>query len=281
MGNNVYLYSRVSTDLQSTQQQERTAYEWLKHHNMKVSKVVSDEGISGGVSYKDRRLGRELLPIMVAGDTLIVSEISRLGRSMFDVSTLIHTELKPRKIRLIVVSMGIDLRCDKMTAIDELILNNFSFAAQLEKQLISERTLSALQVKRQKGVKLGAASEKYKQTRNNKTNEQKEIENMKRGEMKRLHFQESRDTQTFLRVLRKVFPLATKAEQPDKWNWQDINVIGDNKANIIAEMKDYKEFDSEGKLFRKWDLNKDPHDRQQVMKLAAYIQRVRRSYIGS
>ena len=116
--NKVYLYSRVSTDNQSLAQQVRTALEWLKSHEMKVDKVVSDEGVSGGVSYANRNLGRVLLPMVKEGDMIIVSEISRLGRSMFDLNLLIHNELKPRKIRLVVVSMGIDLRCDKLTAID-------------------------------------------------------------------------------------------------------------------------------------------------------------------
>jgi DNA invertase Pin-like site-specific DNA recombinase len=72
---------------------------------------------------------------------------------MFNISELIHKELKPRKIRLVCVNMGIDLNCAKMTAIDELIISNFSFAAQLEKQLISERTRSALCIKKAYGIK--------------------------------------------------------------------------------------------------------------------------------
>ena len=128
----VFLYSRVSTSQQTLAQQERTAYEWLKAHHMKVDEVVSDEGISGGVSYAERNLGKVLLPKTHEGDMIIVSEISRLGRSMFNLSELIHKELKPRKIRLVCVNMGIDLNCAKMTAIDELIISNFSFAAQFE-----------------------------------------------------------------------------------------------------------------------------------------------------
>jgi DNA invertase Pin-like site-specific DNA recombinase len=99
----IFLYSRVSTSQQTLEQQERTAYEWLDSHHMKVDEVVSDEGVSGGVSYADRKLGKELLPKTENGDMIIVSEISRLGRSMYDLSKLIHKELKPRKLRLVVV----------------------------------------------------------------------------------------------------------------------------------------------------------------------------------
>lgn len=271
----VFLYSRVSTDQQTLEQQERTVYEWLNSHGMSVDRVVSDEGVSGGVSFADRKLGKELLPIMREGDLLIVSEISRLGRSMFDLSKLIHTELKPRKIRLVVVSMGIDLRCDKMTAIDELILNNFSFAAQLEKQLISERTLSALQVKRKQGVKLGGASDKWRETYNSMSKEERKEINMKRGSTKNARHLESRDVVTFLKVLKKTFPSACESENAATWDWSQINTKGDNKINIISYMKDFKDMDESGKIFRRWDFS--VVDKKLQVKLASFIQHTRDS----
>lgn len=81
---------------------------------------------------------------------LIVAEISRLGRSMSDLNKLINDELKPRKIRLVIVQMGIDLNCGMIKAMDEMILFAFSFAAELERELIQERTKSALEVKKNK-----------------------------------------------------------------------------------------------------------------------------------
>lgn len=245
----VYLYSRVSTDLQSTAQQERTAYEWLKAHNMQVDEVVSDEGISGGVSFADRNLGRVLLPKMNAGDVLIVSEVSRLGRSMFDLSKLIHTELKPRKIRLVCVSMGIDLRCDKMTAIDELILNNFSFAAQLEKQLISERTLSALAVKRKQGVKLGAASDNYNITKDSATRRAK-----KAGSTRTRRVLENRDVIALIRIMKNVFPKCKDIPE-EKWCSTYVTTRYKERIKMLTMMRDYKEMDVTGKLFAKWDLS--------------------------
>lgn len=276
----VYLYSRVSTNQQTLEQQERTVYEWLKLHNMHVDEVVSDCGISGGVSYADRALGKVLLPKMNAGDMLIVSEISRLGRSMFDLSKLIHTELKPRKLRLVVCNMSIDLRCDRLTAIDELILNNFSFAAQLEKQLISERTLSALEVKRKQGVKFGAASELYKARRARKTRETIKIESMKHGETKRMRFQESKNVVAFLKVLKRVQPEHCENENPSKWEWAGINTKCGRREQILTMMRDFKEMDSENKLFRNWNFE-DINDRRLQMKLCAFIQNVRNSFTSS
>ena len=255
--NNVILYSRVSTEQQSLAQQERTVYEWLHRHDMEVSKVYSDEGVSGGVSYKDRKLGKEVLPAMVAGDMLIVSEISRLGRSMFDLSKLIHEELKPRKIRLVVVGMGLDLRCDNLTAMDELILNNFSFAAQLEKQLISERTKSALAVKKKQGVKLGASNPKYVERYNSLTEYEKAKRNMKHGVLKRQRNQMKPDFQAFKKILQKVFPEYTRGDDFMKWSWAYINMRGENKEKVFQLMKDFQDFDQTGRLFRKFNFKND------------------------
>lgn len=274
----VFLYSRVSTSQQTLAQQERTAYEWLNAHNMKVDEVVSDEGISGGVSYTERNLGKVLLPKTQEGDMIIVSEISRLGRSMFNISELIHKELKPRKIRLVCVNMGIDLNCAKMTAIDELIISNFSFAAQLEKQLISERTLSALEVKRKQGVKFGAASEKYRLRYKLKTNEERKEIEMKRGECKRLRFQENKETKAFVRILRNVFPDATNDENPAKWDWKMINCKQANKVRMLNLMKDYHDTDTD--LFRKWDFDCDfSENNDTAKKLRGKVDTFKKSFL--
>lgn len=275
----VFLYSRVSTSQQTLAQQERTAYEWLNAHHMKVDEVVSDEGISGGVSYAERNLGKVLLPKTQEGDMIIVSEISRLGRSMFNLSELIHKELKPRKIRLVCVNMGIDLNCAKMTAIDELIISNFSFAAQLEKQLISERTLSALEVKRKQGVKFGAASEKFKANRANKEKEVLLNQYNKMGNTKRTRFQESRKTQAFLRILQQIFPDATTNEDPHKWEWKLITTKGDNKDNILKMMKTMRDLDDSGHLWHKWDFDAD--ERLQQQRLAAYMHSIKRTFMAT
>ena len=274
----VYLYSRVSTSAQTLAQQERTVYEWLNNHNMTVGEIISDEGVSGGVSYKDRNLGKILLPKLVEGDMLIVSEISRLGRSMFDLSKLIHTELKPRKVRLVVCNMSIDLNCSKMTAIDELILNNFSFAAQLEKQLISERTLSALEVKRKQGVKFGAASPVFQANRANKEKEVLLNQYNKMGNTKRTRFQNSKRTTAFLRILQQVFPDATTNEDPHKWEWKSITTKGDNKDNILKMMKTMRDLDDSGHLWHKWDF--DAPERLQQQRLAAHMHSIKRTFMS-
>lgn len=146
---NIYEYQRVSTDEQTIEQQHNTVQEYVNAKGWKIDGTVSDEGVSGSVSYKKRNL-YTLIQHMNEGDVLIVSEISRLGRSMSDLNKLVNDEMKPKGLRLIVVKMGLDLDCSNLKAIDEMILFAFSFASQIERELIKDRTQSALDVRKKK-----------------------------------------------------------------------------------------------------------------------------------
>lgn len=139
-----YIYTRVSTEAQNFTQQLNAINNYLNSKGLKIDELVSEEGVSGAISYKERKLNC-LLNEMMEGDALVVSEISRLGRSMCDLNKLINDELKPRKLRLIVISMGLDLDCSNLRAIDEMVLFAFGFAAQIEKEMIQERTRNALE----------------------------------------------------------------------------------------------------------------------------------------
>lgn len=140
----VYLYSRVSTSEQDLTQQRYKVQTYLDSKGLTLTDEIADKDVSGyKVSYKNRGLAN-LIDMMQAGDCLICSELSRLARTMSDINKLINDDLKPRKLRLIIVSMGIDLDCSRMKAIDELILTNIAFSAQVEAEMIQSRTQSAL-----------------------------------------------------------------------------------------------------------------------------------------
>ena len=144
----VYAYIRFSTDKQDQTQQVQALKEWSEPKGIQIDVIEMDEGVSGGVSYKDRRL-LGLVQQMKEGDILVVSEISRLGRSMSDLNMLINMELKPRKVRLIVIKMGLDLDCANLKAVDEMVFFAFSFAAQVEKEMIQARTQSAIDARKE------------------------------------------------------------------------------------------------------------------------------------
>lgn len=141
-------YLRYSTDKQDEVQQMFALNEYAEKNDLSIDVIEKDEGVSGGVSYRDRKL-YGLVKKMHAGDTLITTEISRLGRSMSDISNLLSQELKPRKIRLVIVKMGIDVDCSNLKATDEFLFSALSFAAQIEKELIQQRTQSAIDARKQ------------------------------------------------------------------------------------------------------------------------------------
>ena len=73
----VFAYLRVSTESQDFQQQKNAINNYLSVKGLSIDEIVTDEGVSGGITYKKRNL-YGLLQEMVEGDVLVVSEISRL-----------------------------------------------------------------------------------------------------------------------------------------------------------------------------------------------------------
>ncbi|OCS33125.1 hypothetical protein AWR29_08695 [Campylobacter fetus subsp. venerealis] len=79
----IYAYIRVSTDRQNTNNQRFAINEWAMQNNIDIDYFV-DETASGKIAIDHRNLGK-LFNKLKNGDTLIVAELSRLGRSMLDV----------------------------------------------------------------------------------------------------------------------------------------------------------------------------------------------------
>lgn len=163
---------------------------------------------------------------------------------------------------------------------DRFTLTLFWALAEREALITSIRTKQALAVKKAQGCKFGAANEKYREHYNNKTTEQIKAEQMKKGQCKRARYQQSRDVQVFLRVLRNVMPEHCEAESPASWEWKGLDTKCGRKDKMLAMMKDYKEMDAEGKLFRKWDF--DTMDARTLhVKLCGFLQRVRTSFTAT
>ena len=161
---------------------------------------------------------------------------------------------------------------------DRFTLTLFWALAEREALITSIRTKQALAALKARGdVKLGAASVKYKINRQKKDKDLIKQEDMDRGQSKREHWQASRDVQTFLKVLKRVQPEHCTAEDPKDWEWGGINSKCGRREQMLQLMKDFKEMDAEGKLFRRWNLA-NIHSRQNQMRLCAFIQRTRTSF---
>jgi len=109
-----------------------------------------EETASGGTAVKDRKLGG-LIDRMQAGDTLVVSEISRIGRSLTEVMSVLHL-LMNAKVGVYTCKEGFELD-DSINS--KVLAFAFSLAAEIERQMLSSRTKEALARLKAEGKKLG------------------------------------------------------------------------------------------------------------------------------
>jgi DNA invertase Pin-like site-specific DNA recombinase len=146
-----YAYIRVSTDKQDAKNQRLEILEYARLHNIHVDEFI-EITISSRQTSKERRID-ELMSKLQAGDTLIVTELSRLGRSTGDVINMIK-ELSERQIRVILIKQNLDINGDRnMTS--KIMVTIFSLLAELERDMISLRTKEALAAKKRQGIRLG------------------------------------------------------------------------------------------------------------------------------
>lgn len=145
----IYAYIRVSTDKQTVENQRFEIENYCRKRQIDVDQYI-EETISGMKDVDKRKLGT-LLKKMRKDDTLIASEISRLGRRLLEVMSILDNLMK-KKIRVITVKEGFEL-CDNLQS--HVIAFAFSLASEIERSLISQRTKEALARKKSLGMKLG------------------------------------------------------------------------------------------------------------------------------
>ena len=148
----VYAYIRVSTQMQTLDNQEFEIIKWAKRNNVSIDRWVR-ESVSGTVGWEKRSLG-SLLRRMKRGDLLICSEISRLGRKMLMVMSILNY-CSNKGIRIITIKDNFNLSDDINS---KIIAFAFALASEIERNLISQRTKEALAVKKLSGIKLGRPS---------------------------------------------------------------------------------------------------------------------------
>jgi DNA invertase Pin-like site-specific DNA recombinase len=145
-------YIRVSTIQQYISNQRLEILEYCRKHDLKVDDFLEVE-ISSRRSLKERRID-ELLNRLEKGDTLIVSELSRLGRSTAEVIDLVNS-LVNRHINFVAIKQGLKIHDGKMDMQTKAVVGMFSLFADLERDIISERTKQALAAKKAAGQMLG------------------------------------------------------------------------------------------------------------------------------
>lgn len=145
----IYAYIRVSTDKQTVENQR---FELLKYADKKKISidVWIEETISSTKSIKDRKLGL-ILTQMKDNDLLIVSELSRLGRNLMEVMSVLH-QCMEKNCTVITLKEGYELG-DNINS--KVLAFAFSLSAEIERSLIAQRTKEALSRKKAEGIILG------------------------------------------------------------------------------------------------------------------------------
>lgn len=145
----VWAYLRVSSEVQDEQNQRLGVDLKAKELGINIDKYVVDK-VSGAKDPRERSLGK-LLRHIKKGDTLIVSEISRLGRRLFMIMQIISIILN-KQCSLYSVKENFSVG-DNIQS--KVLIFAFGLAAEIERNLISQRTKEALQRRKQMGKHLG------------------------------------------------------------------------------------------------------------------------------
>lgn len=152
----IYGYARVSTAFEQSRDRNQTFDRQemiLKDHGVKEENIFCDR-ITGGKSTKDREAYDKLMQVVIAGDTIIVSEMSRFSRSLQDLIESVNA-LMERQIGIKFIKEGINIGSDGLSPMNKFIFQLFGAFAEFEKALIAERVKQGMQASKLKGNKLG------------------------------------------------------------------------------------------------------------------------------
>ena len=144
-------YLRISTPGQDHDNQRLAILDYAHQHKMTIDEFVSIQ-VSSQKSLKQRGIPK-LLDSLEPKDILLVSELSRLGRSVGQIIQMVDYLVKNR-IRLVAIKESIEL-CGKQDIHTKVMITMFSLFAEIERDLISERTKEGIAAARAKGKAIG------------------------------------------------------------------------------------------------------------------------------
>lgn len=142
-------YIRISTDKQDLKKQKHLLLEYSQRAQILINEFVEVE-VSSRKTKKERRV-EELMQKLESGDTLIVAELSRLGRNMLETLNIINS-LAENNIKIIFV------RQPELSTVglhSKLLLAIYSYFAEAERDYISTRTRQGLEAAKAQGKLLG------------------------------------------------------------------------------------------------------------------------------
>lgn len=159
----IYGYLRVSTDDQDSENQKVGVAAKATSIGVAIDGWIIDDGISGTKEPEKRLLGK-LMKKLKPGDVIITSELSRLGRKLFMIMRILEFCMQ-HEVKVYTVKEGYELG-DNIQS--KVLAFAFGIAAEIERDMISQRTKEALARKKAEGVILGrpkgrkSSPDKYK-----------------------------------------------------------------------------------------------------------------------
>lgn len=148
-GSRIIGYLRVSTGGQDLENQKLGILDLANKNGWQVEFI--EEKITGTASYNERKIG-QIIPNLKTGDIILVSELSRLGRSMLEIMSLL-CDLSKRNIKVLSIKGNFELSGDSIQS--KVMTMVLCMASEIERDLISLRTKEALARKKREGIKLG------------------------------------------------------------------------------------------------------------------------------
>lgn len=144
-----YGYIRVSSDKQTVENQRYEINRFCAQEGIKIDGWI-EETVSGSKSFTKRRLGK-LVKHVKSEDLIICSELSRLGRSLYMIMEILSFCMR-RGCKVWTIKDGYRLGDDIQS---KVLAFAFGLSAEIERNLISQRTREALMRVRAEGKRIG------------------------------------------------------------------------------------------------------------------------------
>ena len=152
MNRKAVIYSRVSTNEQTVENQLKVLREVAEKRGLEVVREISDEGISGAKGRDERQGFDELIKGSVKNqwDIILVWDVSRLGRSLKHLVSFLE-DIQSARCDMYIHQSGIDTS----TASGKMMFGMLSVFSEFERSMIRERVIAGQQRAVANGVKLG------------------------------------------------------------------------------------------------------------------------------
>lgn len=230
----IYGYLRVSSDEQDVNSQKQGVDKFATDKGWQIDKYITDEGVSGGKDPDKRNLG-PLLKLLQKDDVIISSEISRLGRDLYMIMDILH--------------FCMERGCVIYTVKDKFVLGDdiqskvlafaFGLSAEIERQMIRQRTKEGLRLRMKMGVLVGRPIGRESSTHKLDSDKEKVLEQFKWGvPIRRMakNFGVDRNTMTRFLVRAGAYDI-----DPDNAEIRKLKLQADKEKKRQRNLLSYKE----------------------------------------